>query len=883
MNPLIKKEIRLLLPAWIAVLMLEAGLPWILNSHNPAFEVLPYLFFLGAIVPAVSSFGREFNSGTFQMLMSQPIERERIWRTKMAILVCSMTLIFLVSYASCRLRLSTVPYNNMLNELTLSDAFRASVTTFPIVGLVALVGGLWTTLLFRQVATGFWATLLAPAGLATIVFYFIPARAAGQTFHLILGITAAAYILTGWWAARRLFYSAQDIGWTGGMISFSRWRYFEASSESPINPRKFRPIFAILQKEFQLHAITLVGAIALLILQIALFFVRAHYLKIHKNSDVIVETDFFSFLWLLFPLVIGCASIAEERRPGILDNQFCLPVSKRSQFIIKFMPAIILGVLLGGIVPLALEMMAGLFGAPNEIFKARDESPLLFVGIILYAALGLSLAGLYGSTLAKNFLQALGIAIAIIVSCAFLMPVIDGINHIITRLFFGSQDSPWMIYYFGQSETIPTELFGLTALIVIPFSLTLAGYLNFSHTFDTQQTWRRNFLILAGSIVFIGLAAKGVYYRPWELLPSSGPSFGPARMRSQALAKISATGNRNGNIFSAVLPDGRLWIKYYNHNNDTLLRSHALQEFQQFVDGPNWVTAAAGDQGILGIRADGTLWHVQKVIWIDASARLNLSQIGKDADWVQVAATYQEFLLLKKNGTLWTWGKVVTATNGSAPYQSTFFKLVDPERYGGDTNWTKIIPGNLVYLEKKDGSRWSMVEVSEHGRVSQYLVPAKKINSWGPEVKADGTLWFRAYMYQLEPGLHPITRYMVTHLVTVQLGSDSKWKSASSDDGWPPHFIALRNDGTLWKWEYSPWKNFNVAQTQPTQFGSYTNWIALLSLNGYGVALAADGSLWAWDRPRDNGWAKPRDIGFLAPSRMPEFIANIFEGNSGNH
>ena len=29
MNPLLKKEIRLLLPVWLAVLILEVALPWI--------------------------------------------------------------------------------------------------------------------------------------------------------------------------------------------------------------------------------------------------------------------------------------------------------------------------------------------------------------------------------------------------------------------------------------------------------------------------------------------------------------------------------------------------------------------------------------------------------------------------------------------------------------------------------------------------------------------------------------------------------------------------------------------------------------------------------------------------------------------------------------
>ncbi len=879
MNPFIKKEILLMLPAWLAVLVLEAGLPWMLNDNDPAFEILPYFFFLGAIVLSICSFGREFSSGTFQMLMAQPIERRRIWRTKMVILAVGSALIFLAYYLSCTWKFSTCVIDYNVRQLMIIAAYHNSMAVSPIIGLVALIGGLWTTLLFRQVATGFWATLLTPAGLATLVFYFIPAHASAQTFYLVLGITAVAYILAGLWMARQLFYSAQDIGWTGGIISLSRWRYFENRSATPTNKRKFRPMIAMLQKEFQLHAITLIGAFALLVLQITAFFVRAHYLKINRNSDVVAETDFLWCLWLLIPLTIGCTAVAEERKPGILDNQFCLPVSKRSQFILKFVPAIILGVLLGGVLPLALETMAGSFGAPNEMFTATNDTHQIFGWVILYLSLGFSLAGFYGSTLAKNFLQALSIAIAVIVSCAMLGPAVNAVNHMIGRLFFNYPEYPWF-YFNAYAPGIPMELFLIIASIIVPFALICISYLNFSHAFDTRHAWRRNCLTLAGAIISIALMAKGIYYRPWELLSPIGPAAGPARLSSQAPAQISAEFYHNASadeyLFSAVLPDGRLWIKYYNQNDDTLLRSHALQEFQQFEDGSNWVAAAAGNQGILGIRADGTLWHVQRVIWIDGSARINLSQVGGEAGWSQVAATGQGYLVLKRNGTLWTWGKVVTATMGSPGYTSTVFKFADPERFGADTNWTKITPGPLVHLEKKDGSRWEMEEDWGHTPVHRYLIPIHEADRmlWGPEIKADGTLWFHFHPYQLEPGLHPITRDMVNSLVAVQLGSDTKWKSVIIDDRWPPHVLALRNDGTLWKWGFLSHNHFDIAQARPTQLGSYSGWITLVPLNVGGIALAADGSLWEWD--------KPMPIGLLAPSRKPEFFGNIFSTNSIN-
>jgi hypothetical protein len=41
MNPLLRKEIRLVLPAWLAVLLLEMGLPWIVNDQDAAITYAP--------------------------------------------------------------------------------------------------------------------------------------------------------------------------------------------------------------------------------------------------------------------------------------------------------------------------------------------------------------------------------------------------------------------------------------------------------------------------------------------------------------------------------------------------------------------------------------------------------------------------------------------------------------------------------------------------------------------------------------------------------------------------------------------------------------------------------------------------------------------------
>src|SRR6516162_9032863 len=99
MKTLIKKEIRLLLPAWVVAMLLAIVPAWIggaalnldyqihqLHSEFRLEEFVPVLFALGILLLGISTFGQEFNQNTFQVLLSQPMERARVWRTKITVL-----------------------------------------------------------------------------------------------------------------------------------------------------------------------------------------------------------------------------------------------------------------------------------------------------------------------------------------------------------------------------------------------------------------------------------------------------------------------------------------------------------------------------------------------------------------------------------------------------------------------------------------------------------------------------------------------------------------------------------------------------------------------------------------------------------------------------
>jgi ABC-type transport system involved in multi-copper enzyme maturation permease subunit len=492
MNPLVKKEIRLLLPSWIVALALVALLPWFWTDPDASFAWTPFLVFFGMIILAVDSLGRECNIGTFQLLLSQPVERLQIWRTKIMVLFSAAVLVFAAYYATCGLRLHLAITDSHsiwhINPKLIVHDFSNAMFASGAVLFVALTGGLWTTLLLRQVAAAFWITLLTPVGLfflvALVMSKLFSSASDGVVFAVLYG-AAGVYSLFGFLLAHRLFHRAQDAAWTGGIIDFSRWRYFESGTQSTNSVRCQRPVAALLKKEFQLHSVSLICTGALLALHIAVILMRKVHGHFEPRSMLGTVSEFYWSLWLVMPLIIGCTVAAEEQRLGVMEGQSCLPASRRLQFTLKFVPAIVSGLLLGGFMPLLLEGIAGFFGAPNPDFRFFNRadgfgyvSPITVVSF----ALALSLAGCFASTFTKNSLQAMGIAILTLIGCG--MFTFSAAN---LQSFLGITWNPGL--------TIDIAI--LSALVIFP-SLT---YRNFKYFQERGRMWRRNVWGLPGKFL----------------------------------------------------------------------------------------------------------------------------------------------------------------------------------------------------------------------------------------------------------------------------------------------------------------------------------------------------------------------------------------------
>ena len=598
-----------------------------------------------------------------------------------------------------------------------------------------------------------------------LIVFFVPSKSSTEIVEVVLYSAAGLYIVSAFWLAHRLFHQAQDAAWTGGVISFSTWRYFESGSKSSVSTRHRKPIAALVKKEIQLQSISLFCAVVVLVLHIAVIVMRKFHGRFERDSVASVASEFFWALWLVMPLIIGCTVVAEERRLGVSEGQFCLPVSRRLQFALKFFPVILFGTLLGGFMPLLLERMAAFIGAPNPDFhfSADDFIP---VNAITGLAMGLSLAGFFASTLAKNFLQALGAAVVTIISCC---------------LFTSFARHLYFLYLFRPVTWNPSLTIGIAILTVLVIAPSLS-YLNFKYFQERGRVWRRNVWGLTGAILFIFISSAALYNRAWEFFEPAEPAHGPAKF---SLANPPVFLNAPRDNLLVRLPDGQVWFDYLTASYRTqwpltmfvtpLLRSAGPQ---QFLSGSNWVSATVGhmDQSVetegsqkyihvfgfldsVGIQSDGTLWVSGKSdqnIWTADK----LTRFGDETNWQQVVRLGLNWVvLLKKDGTLWRWG-----TNRldwhNWPQNWPGLPAFQPYQIGTNTDWIEL---NGSLARKTDGSAWSVLvndRTRKHGlmRETNYdqIVTGKFSQSLysdsGAYVRKDGTLWLFAELYTNIPG-----------------------------------------------------------------------------------------------------------------------------------
>jgi len=895
MSALVRKEIRSLLPTFGAALLLTFTI-WLIprDASTPGLRGLLVIVPFGlcpalVVMMAVAAFGREMVSGTFANLLVQPMSRASVWRTKTLVLAGAMALVFVAWWLSFLL----FERNTLVKHVEPQDLRALTLGTLLFV-VAVFSGGLWTVLVFRQVAAAFWFTLLVPAALAMIAAYSSERFLSAAFIEAALIAVVSIYSVAGFLWARRLFLRAQDVQWTGGELALPGWLKLPRGSARTRAFQGRRPLRALLAKEFQLHQSQYVIAGVLALLHLALIVARKSGGGFKPSSAFEFVAWQFWALWPVMALLVGCAAVAEERKLGTLEAQLCLPVRRRSQFVIKLGVGLLLAIFFGVVAPVLFEggrilpdfksdfdpvqllqrgglTWGGFLQLVVYILGALlPLAPLLPLLIVAAVVLGISF---YASTLARNTLQAITPAIL-----GFVM---------IWGLVFGAQliaDSPnplWrgpLIYLLGAP--------------VLAVTLTSLAYWNFKRVFVGWPAWRRNLLTLLAALLGVSAATTAIYHRTWELFARLEPAHGTPRLSQQGRPMLETS---DGSFLTARLPDGRLWQarRLYGAAPE---QGFTLTLFNpRFLGGSNWTYSATPirQTETAAIRDDGSLWLIETpahaATWsnnrpVKADSGLaRLTRIGTETTWHRVIRELWSpaFLLLKTDGTLWEWGTNRFDSRQKWPGSESF----GVRKLGAGADWAEILcVGNSLYLWKTNGQAWAVnpifrgpksvpVELASGFQVERYpdfdRLRWRSLSTGQPfqvGVREDGTLWGFGLMVRV---------FQNPNLSNGQIGLETNWVAAACAG---TTAVAMKSDGSLWKWDFAFHRYPTRRAALPTRLSSHADWVAVTG-NWDGITcLAADGSLWHW---RLEAW--PTRFGrfefppMLAASRRPQRLGNVFD------
>lgn len=299
----------------------------------------------------------------------------------------------------------------------------------------------------------------------------------------------------------------------------------------------------------------------------------------------------------------------------------------------------------------------------------------------------------------------------------------------------------------------------------------------------------------------------------------------------------------------AIATDGSLWGWGNNENGELGIGNKLSPKNKVCLDPVNkWKTISVQSKK-MGVRADGTLWQLSG----------EMKQVGVDHDWSDVSLSFSSdyFLALKSNGTLWACGSNQYGQLGTGNFESSDH----PVQVGTDNQWTKIIVDEGTSLGlKRDGTLWvwgfnynnqlgigdnekNPLPVMAPGQGWVSVSKAKLGPVFG--IKNDGTLWAWGSLNTFgELGLGDAKKVFTPQ----QVSSDNDWSEVFHGTSCT---IALKKDGTLWGWGFSP--ALELTST-PKKIDPSSGWETVLVSSGYILAINKNGKAKLWGEGQD--WMK---------------------------
>jgi alpha-tubulin suppressor-like RCC1 family protein len=298
-----------------------------------------------------------------------------------------------------------------------------------------------------------------------------------------------------------------------------------------------------------------------------------------------------------------------------------------------------------------------------------------------------------------------------------------------------------------------------------------------------------------------------------------------------------------------------------------------------------WKTVSVGEQHSVGLQTNGTLWgwgfngDIGRVGNGAISDVLSPTQISSATDWKEVYAAAAHTFAIKESGILWGWGSnsngklgTGTTTSSSTPIQI------------GTSTWKMVKASNNHSVGiKTDGTLWAWGDNEKatlgDGTFVDKLVPTliSSATNWkmvscnlsrNIAVKDDGTLWVWGFNSPIlgVTGMGSGTTHIT---VPTQVGTDTDWRVAVAGNG---HFLALKNNNTLWAWGGGDngqlGNNTTTSINFPTQIGVDNDWESVEADNQCSFGIKTNGTLYAWGQNIFGNLGNGTQINILQPTQI---------------
>lgn len=408
MNRHLAKELRpLLLPWGIAAF---AGLGHLLPTFGAGLvnhDIVSFLvglsgtaFVVGVLVLTALPLGLELQERTLPLLMSQPMDRSRLWRDKIVaatLAVISLGIVHLIARASSSEITS--------DEITVWAAF--IVTAICSVGFYAVASGS----LFVGVAAAAvvpWGIIAASYLIVTYVLRIENKLTERQGGMVAIGFFVV-YSIVFLFLSRRQFcrLELRDRAQRGAQIpsALVPTRLVALNRSRPTGA-----IANLIRKEISLQKpIFLVSALftVLWVVIVALMLVRPSY----QNALEDVLNALTGIQVILMAFLTGCVALGDDKSLGTTAWHLTLPISSRTQWAIKllvsFATLIAMAVVLPGLLALVTSPLAQV-----GILAAKREPAIVFAAVSSF----FFVTSFWAASLSRNAIRAALTSLATLVA-----------------------------------------------------------------------------------------------------------------------------------------------------------------------------------------------------------------------------------------------------------------------------------------------------------------------------------------------------------------------------------------------------------------------------------------------------------------------------------